>query len=279
MQFIQRRTSRIAIVTNSPNEVFQRDVIAGAQEIAAQRHFETIVVTAPQGIDDREKLELDISTLAGILVITNVIRDDVLLQLHEAGTPMSLVSHVVPNSRIPSVVPDNTAGIEQLTRHLVNDCQRHRLVFIQGDMQQSDGINRDHAFRQELMRHDLPVSEAIFIQGDFIPSQAADGLEQTIHAGTPFDAIVAADYLMAVAALKVLRHHGLRVPEDICVVGFGDGPEAANAGVTTVAADVIELGRRACRQLIGQIEGLSIQGVTRLSTELVPRQSTVTLSS
>jgi DNA-binding LacI/PurR family transcriptional regulator len=60
----------------------------------------------------------------------------------------------------------------------------------------------------------------------------------------------------------------------VAVVGFGDGPEAAQAGLTTVAADITELGRRAARQLIGQIEGLRIRGLTLLSTELIEREST-----
>jgi DNA-binding LacI/PurR family transcriptional regulator len=89
-----------------------------------------------------------------------------------------------------------------------------------------------------------------------------------------FDAVVASDYLMAEAAMNVIKASGRRVPEDVAVVGFGDGPEATRAGITTVAADVTELGRRAARQLIGQINGLRIRGLTVLSTELIVRETT-----
>lgn len=75
--------------------------------------------------------------------------------------------------------------------------------------------------------------------------------------------------------MPIIQAAGLRVPEDVAVVGFGDGPEAARAGLTTVAADVVELGRRGARQLIGQIEGLRIRGLTLLSTELVERATTL----
>jgi DNA-binding LacI/PurR family transcriptional regulator len=64
------------------------------------------------------------------------------------------------------------------------------------------------------------------------------------------------------------------VPEDVVVLGFGDGPEAEAAGVTTVAADVVELGRRGARQLVGQLEGMEVKGLTLLSMALVARAST-----
>jgi DNA-binding LacI/PurR family transcriptional regulator len=76
---------------------------------------------------------------------------------------------------------------------------------------------------------------------------------------------------MALAAIDVLLASGLQVPEDVAVVGFGGGPEADAAGLTIVAADVVELGRRAARQLIGQVEGLRIRGYKLLSAELVER--------
>ncbi len=76
--------------------------------------------------------------------------------------------------------------------------------------------------------------------------------------------------------MEVIRASGRRIPLDVAVVGFGDAPEAAQAGLTTVAADVSELGRRAARQLIGQIAGLRIRGLTLLSTALIERESTLT---
>jgi DNA-binding LacI/PurR family transcriptional regulator len=64
------------------------------------------------------------------------------------------------------------------------------------------------------------------------------------------------------------------VPDEVQVAGFGDGVEAAEAGLTTVAADVVEQGRRGVRQLIGQMEGLRMRGVTVLNTSIVARATT-----
>ncbi|MEP7289110.1 MAG: substrate-binding domain-containing protein [Chloroflexota bacterium] len=86
---------------------------------------------------------------------------------------------------------------------------------------------------------------------------------------------MASDYLMAISAVETLRAAGIRVPADVSVAGFGDAPEAESFGLSTVAASVTELGACAARQLIAQIKGLRISGITLLSVRLVIRQTSV----
>jgi LacI family transcriptional regulator len=260
----------LGLMTNNPGEVFQRSVIEGVKAAANGRGYEVQVVTVP----NRQMPDVPLQGMAGLLIIANAVPDDLLRSLHERGLPISFVSHRVPDLPIPSVAPNNTQGIAILVEHLVVHCGRRRLVFIQGDMDQNDGIQRDAAFHQELMRYNLSTPPEFFLRGDFIPSVAAESLARLLEQTTDFDGIVASDYLMALSAIEVLAQAGLRVPEDVAVVGFGSGPEADAAGLTNVAADVHELGRRAARQLMGQVEGLSIRGLTLLNAELVERSTT-----
>jgi LacI family transcriptional regulator len=157
----------------------------------------------------------------------------------------------------------------RLVRHLIADRSRRQFVYVRGQPEQQDSIERERAFDDELMRWNLP--DAYRLRGDFDSDIASASLAALLATGAEFDALVAADYLMAVAALDVLRLAGRRVPEDVSVAGFGDGEAAQAAGLTTVAANVVEQARRAARQLIGQIHGLHIRGLTVLSTELVLR--------
>ncbi len=124
------------------------------------------------------------------------------------------------------------------------------------------------------MRYNLDVPPEFYLRGDFAPEIAAESMARFLDHDPDFDSVVAADYLMAQAAMAVIKASGRVIPDEIAVVGFGDGPEAAQAGITTVAADVTELGRRGARQLIGQIDGLRVRGVTMLSTELIERETT-----
>ena len=267
--------ARLLVITNDASAVFQRNVIAGARDVASQQGYDVVVKSLFDDPSNSDSIADSLSSADGLLVVANVLSDEELRHIHNSGLPMTLVSHFVPGVPVPSVVSDNTRGIAQLVNHLVHDCGRRQIVFIQGNMEQRDGIKRDLAFRNELIRHDLAIHNEYFLKGDFDPQIATESVRQLLDQERVFDALLASDYLMAVEAVKVLRKAGIRVPEDVCVVGFGDGPEAADAGLTVVAADVIEVGRRGARQLIGQVEGLSIQGLTILSTTLVERDSSV----
>lgn len=254
---------RLGIIARDPDGVFQSTVIAGASALAEARGYEAMVW---QSADD-----LPFNQASGLLVIANALADEILSDLYQTGIPISLVSHYIPGLPIPSLAPSNAQGIKRLVRHLVEDCNRRKLVFIQGDMQQRDGWERDWAFRQEVMRYNLAVPDTFFLPGHFLPLEAANTLTKLLQTTSDFDGVVAADYLMALAALDVLKAAGLRVPQDVAVVGAGDGAEAQPAGLTTVGTDIHELGRRAARQLIGQIEGMRVRGQTRLSATLIVR--------
>ena len=75
-----------------------------------------------------------------------------------------------------------------------------------------------------------------------------------LAAGASFDAVFAANDMMAIGALQALKAAGLRVPEDVAVAGFDDVPLARHLGLTTVRARVAELGRRAVERLVAMLE-------------------------
>ncbi|HEX2618483.1 MAG TPA: substrate-binding domain-containing protein [Phototrophicaceae bacterium] len=268
----------LGLITNDPTNVFQRDVIAGMHEIASNSGYEVriaTVTTRPGNLAAiTDATGLDFTRLNGVLIVANVIPEPVLRQIWQTGVAISLVSHQSRSLAIPSVMPDNRQGIQMLMQHLVKDCGRRLPIFIQGDPAQSDALLRENAFREELMRYNMPLSESRFIRGDFDPEVATRATTRFLKIGQEFDSVLAADFQMGLSALNVLRNQNYRIPDEIAVVGFGDGPEAAAAGMTTVAADVVELGRRAARQLIGQVKGLRIRGLTLLSTELLARETT-----
>lgn len=261
---------KIGVITNDETSVFQREVITGIRQAADACGYDVVVDSiAPDEAANPRPVALDMAALDGVLVIANILDDDVLREMHSSGKPLSLVSHRVSGTAIPAVMPDNAGGIEMLVNYLVGRGKR-RIVFIQGDMNQNDGRERTIAFQRHLMRHDIDINNELFLRGDFTPRIAEQSLREFLAQGIEFDAVTGADYLMAITAMSVLREQGI---QPMCVVGFGDGPEASQAGLTTIGVDVEKIGMRAARQLIGQIEGLHISGVTLLSTNIVERES------
>lgn len=265
------REGKLGIITNNQQDVFQRDVIEGIQQVATLQGYSVVVHPCSEDPQFPHALSLDLSKLAGLVVIANVLSDDLLRTLYQNGKLITLVAHQVSGLPIPGVMSNNVQGIAELVYHLVHRGQRRNLVFIRGLLGQNDGYERESTFRQEIIRHDVNMPESHFVRGDFSFDVAAASVQELIDRGDRFDGILASDYLMAIAAVETLRAARIRVPEDVAVVGFGDGPEAVAAGLTTVAASITELGACAGRQIIGQIKGGRISGTTMLSVRLITR--------
>ena len=268
------RLDDLLVITNAADRVFQRSILSGAQEIGSARGLRVGVLEVPRRTRAAHALEALERPPAGVLLVADVLPDEAVDRLVRRGVTLTLVSHRIEGLEVPSIMHDNEHGIGLLAAHLLDDRGRSRPVFLRGSPRQLDARQREEAFRRECMRRSPDLAAPVFLRGDFEPDTATASLARHLDDGGRVDALLGADYPMAIAAADLLRSRGLRVPEDVAVAGFGDAPEAEAAGLTTVAADVVELGRRAARQLVGQMDGLEVRGLTLLSTTLAARAST-----
>ncbi|RZK94836.1 MAG: LacI family DNA-binding transcriptional regulator [Rhodococcus sp. (in: high G+C Gram-positive bacteria)] len=139
---------------------------------------------------------------------------------------------------------------------------------------------RDHVMKERLAgyasacrKYTVPWSSAVVVEaGGFDYELSRTAVETLLDAG-PVTAVVAASDLLALAALDVAQERGLRVPEDLSVVGFDDIPAARAAGLTTVRQPLVDKGREAAQLLLDIIGGGAGREIT-LPTELVVREST-----
>ncbi|MEO0564240.1 MAG: substrate-binding domain-containing protein, partial [Chloroflexota bacterium] len=188
----------IGIITNDDTQVFQADIIAGVRERMLPAGHEVRV--AAIGEPPHETVTLPADDLDGLIVIANVLSEKHLVDLSLSGRPMTLVSHRVAGLPIPAVIQNNVEGINRLVDYLVAACGRRQLAFIAGDMNQHDGVARTQMYEHRLMHHDILPLDGYILPGDFIPSMAYDTTLAFIDSGAPFDGVIAADYLMGVAA-------------------------------------------------------------------------------
>lgn len=260
----------LCVLTNNPDQVFQRSVIAGVREEADAHGYPVSVC-----VYDTHQIK-SVSQFAGIIAIANAVPDDVLRTFYHEGKPLSLISHQISNCPVPTVASNNAQGIVELVRYLVEERGRRNLIYVRGLPEQLDAQQRERAYREELIRREMPIREDYFLRGDFEPSVAVESLQALLadqKGELPFDAVLSADYMMGIAIVEALRRAGIAVPEQVSVVGYGDGAEAEAANLTTVAANVTELGRCAVRQVMHQVAGKRISGATVLSTRLVMRET------
>ena len=164
----------LGLITNDQHRVFQRNVIQGVSEIAARHGYAVCIDSYAEDPAEPRPITLDCTAMAGVLVIADACPIDLLRQIHESGTPLSLVSHQVPELPIPSVIADNVQGMAELIKHVVERCDRRKLVYIRGVPTQRDSIERESSFLREMMRYNLPIADSHMLRGDFDALVAAE---------------------------------------------------------------------------------------------------------
>ncbi|MFB8388167.1 LacI family DNA-binding transcriptional regulator [Microbacterium sp. NPDC055910] len=167
---------------------------------------------------------------------------------------------------------DNTSGARIATEHLI-DAGRRRIATITGPRTMPAGIDRLDGFLAALARRGLdPVAVE---DGNFTADGGAAAMRRILSAGSAPDAVFIASDLMARGALSVLGAAGLRVPEDIAIVGFDDSPVATSVvpQLTTMRQPSFAQGEQMAGILLDLLAGRQPQHVTILETDLIIRDS------
>ncbi|HEY0808778.1 MAG TPA: substrate-binding domain-containing protein, partial [Longimicrobiales bacterium] len=145
---------------------------------------------------------------------------------------------------------DNLGGALEMTMHLLRLGHRN-IRMISGPARNRDSAEREKGFRLALHRAGIAVGSDVIVQGDFTEASGYRCTATLLTSSARPTAIFAANDSMAVGALSALRKAGLRVPEDVAVVGFDDIPiaEYVNPALTTVRVAIAELGAIAATRL------------------------------
>lgn len=166
---------------------------------------------------------------------------------------------------------DNIAAARTATRHFI-DSGRTRVATITGPATMLASVDRLQGYRDALA--DAGLSPFAEEEGDYSEASGAE-VARRLLAGERPDAIFAASDLMARGAMRVLRAEGVRVPEDIAVIGFDDSPIALSTDpqLTTVRQPMYKMGETMTEVLLSRLAGEEPPQITILPTELVVRAS------
>ncbi len=196
-----------------------------------------------------------------------------------AGLPVVLVNRQSAVDGLPSVVPDDAHGVELVVDHLL-ELGHRRIAHIAGPQDTSTGVTRATTFRRKLERAGL-LDEGLIEESllfDFAAGQdACNRLLARRHDAT---AIVAGNDLLAIGAMRALREAGLRVPDDVSLVGFNDMPlvDLLEPPLTTVRVPQYEMGEAAGRVMLQLLDDPNDRDAAQLRIEmpleLIVRRST-----
>lgn len=212
----------------------------------------------------------------GLLIFTDNIEETEIDRLHSQEFPLVLLFRTAPQqANIPTITIDNATGTCEAIEHLIRVCGRRRIAFMQGLVDNEDSLAREQYYRKTLAANNIPFDPQLIARGDFNNEGCAPVINFWLQQGIVFDAIFADSDMLAVDIITVLREAGIRVPEQVAVIGFDNLPitEHIVPTLTTVYSPIVDAGRLGAERLIEVIQTGTAQSVI-LPTRLIIRQST-----
>ncbi|TMR19255.1 LacI family transcriptional regulator [Nonomuraea turkmeniaca] len=254
----------VAIIVNSVVSPHYAHVAQGVQAQAALEGKLCIVGTTG-GDSERELATVQLMRQEHaecVILVGNVVNDEAYRErmaeyaraLALAGSQLVLCGRPPLGPGVPALVVeyDNTGGAYAITSHLLSAGHR-RILFLGRRDGYTTPESRVAGYRKALADHRVPHDPGLEVEGTMERLEGYRMVRQRLAAGPrDFTAIFAGNDLIAAGARQALREHGLRVPDDVSMVGFDDLPPAADIDLTTVHVPHEELGRTAVRLALGR---------------------------
>ncbi len=279
---ISRHSYTIGLILNNITDPFYPELAQGVEEQAHQLGYSLLLCNTNRDLD-KEKQAIDVLRAKGVdgIILATVTKDDPnLAALVEDGFPFVLISRcsLEPSleNRVDYVVLDNMNGGRLGMEHLLR-LGHERIAVITGDMNTSTAIFRLKGTRQALRAAGRKENPELVVAGDYRRDRAYQVTRELLGRERPPTAYFAHDDCMAMGVREALLEAGLRIPQDVALVGFDDTEMASITGVdlTTISQKKYKMGAVGTRVLIDRIEG-NLRGMVSqviLEVRLVIRQS------
>ena len=216
------------------------------------------------------------SNYAGGLIFADIIenRTQVETAVRE-DTPCLVINHIVKDLEVSYIAVDNVKGGFTAAEYLVN-LGHKRIATITGNMQTQAGIDRFEGFGSALAAHGVECPPDYVYKGDYSRRSARQAAERFFSLDNPPTAIFAASDDMALEIISVAMENGIKVPEDISIIGFDDNPAGlfGSVGLTTIKQPLFAMGEEATKVIYEIMIGKQ-KGVVHkvLSPDLIVRES------
>ena len=276
----KQKTNTLGLVIPEIVHHFFSSVISGMEDLAYGEGYTMMICQSNENFY-REVINLQAlldHRVDGLLVsISKTTRE--FNHLHNAldsGIPMVFFDRICDEIDTDRVITDDFEGARIATTHLIETgCQK--ILHLAAPRHLLIGKNRYEGYVQALKNHKIPLDENLVLKCD--TREEVMSMRQHILTLAPqIDGVFGVNDSTAIAVMQVLQENGYRIPEDISVVGFGDGPIAtiASPPLTTLEQKGYEMGREAVRLLIQRLEnpGALINNQTKIITPSLVRRKT-----
>ena len=252
-------------------------VLGGITDIAQQADYRiTLIPFDPYGKELSEFVKWARSKIFDGLVLVKTITEDKRIEkLAECGFPFVLLNHKMRRKNVSFVDSRNVTGAKMAVDYLYQKGHR-KIAFVAGNLEESNARDRLRGFREAVDSHGLHIHEEWIIPGWFDQHAAYIESQQLFDSDIFPSAVFCADDYMAIGVIQRIHEMGLRIPDDVAVIGFDDIEPAAyiNPSLTTIRQPLLEMGKESTRILLDLINGKQKPPVHKfLEVDLVERET------
>jgi DNA-binding LacI/PurR family transcriptional regulator len=275
---VTQRTDTVALVVSESeqrvwDEPFFAGIIRGISNGLADTGLQLLLAIA-QSHAEHKRLEhyLTPQHVDGVL-LGSLHGDDLPRHLEDNGVPTVLVGAPVGLDPVSRVDADNRGGAREAVEHLL-ERGRRRIATITGPQDMGVGVDRLAGYHDALAA--VGAANGLIAYGDFSEDSGARGMRELLELAPDLDAVFTASDPMAIGAMRALKQHGRRIPDDVAVVGFDDSASGRHTEppLTSVHQPLEAMGREMARLLHARIKGEAPERPTViLETHLVVRES------
>ncbi|AIQ11657.1 LacI family DNA-binding transcriptional regulator [Paenibacillus durus] len=279
---INKRTQTLGVLFPNVSSSFSSDILQGVEDFAHSRNY-SVLVCNTDGEEKRTMKYLQLlreKQVDGIIFSSSMLKDEYYETIKSMKIPVVLISSQSNYPAIPYVTINDRLAACDAVEYLINRGHRKIAMIAGTENDVLTGAPRMDGYLRALRKHRIPIDERYLVHGDFRFESGCKALETLLRTAPDITAIFAASDEMAIGVLSAASRHGLKVPDDLSVIGF-DGLQLSNMVVpplTTVSQPLQEMGKIAAETLIRSIEtGETAEGII-VSHSIVERQTVRTLT-
>jgi DNA-binding LacI/PurR family transcriptional regulator len=269
-----KRTYTIGVIAEEIGDSYGSPIISGIEQYLRQRDyfFLTVVHRHDQAMLSRYSQLLSERGVEGIITVDTAVQEAPML-------PTVAVAGHKKLKGVTNIVLDHEKAAILALNHL-KELQHERIALMKGNPVSSDSNDRWEAICRVASQIGLNIDPELTVQidtDDPTPMLGYPFTKQLLGRGKPFTALFAYNDMSAIGAIRALQEQGLRVPQDVSVMGFDDIPGAAfhTPSLTTVRQPLKRMGEVAAQSLLDRVEGKKeYPSEIAIEPELVVREST-----
>lgn len=272
-QSLRKEAPRIIGVV-VPNLVthYYAAVLDGVEDFAVKKGYSVISANSHEN-HEREEMAIDNFINMHVEGIIACLAQDTVdyshfKEIHEMGIPLVFFARTCLPEMFSSVVGNGDVAAQEATQHLIETGSR-RIAFVGGPNHLDMVRRRKHGYLEALRDNRIPIERELVVCDRIDFDTALQNTLRLLQRDDRPDAIVAFNDIILFAAFNAIKQQGLRIPEDVALIGFTDD---AHARYTTPCLSAIEdqshkMGQTACRLLLS-----AIGGDTKVRKEIVPQK-------